>query len=120
MKIKDEIEFSISTDNNGQELTRCFYSNNEDKVLALIVENFNDSIEEPLYLQRSIDVSIPVPSEKNRTIISIWYSPNESPDNLSSIIQAYFEYKFPDLLSKENTIMSINDAGKLIVRLVKN
>ena len=110
-----KIDFKFSKDKYGNEFSKCFSSNNKKNVLAIMVENVSPQFDEPLYLQKSIDVSIPIPSEKKRTIISIWYSPDENPDNLSSIIQSFFEFKFPNLLLKENISMSLNHENKLIV-----
>ena len=110
-----KFEFKISTDKFGNNFIKCFNSENHENVLAIMVEDIKDSFEEPLYLKRTIDVSIPVPSEEKRTIISIWYSTNENPDNLSSVIQAYFENYYSDELTNNNYSMQINKSGELFI-----
>ena len=110
-----KIEFKLSKDQYGNDLTKCYSSNDEGNILAIMVENASVDFNEPLFLKKSIDVLIPIPSEKNRTTISIWYSPDENLENLSSIIQSFFEFKFPNLLLKEKISMSLNHENKLIV-----
>ena len=46
--------------------------------------------------------------------ISIWISPNEDNDQMSEIIQSYFDWRFKDLSSK-NTSMSFDNDGKLVL-----
>ena len=110
-----KIEFKITKDKFGNKFVKCFNSDNYENVLAVMVEDIKDTFEEPLYLKRTVDVSIPVPSEEKRTLISIWYSTNENPDDLSSVIQAYFENYYSDQLSKNNYSMQINKTGELFI-----
>ena len=108
-----QIKFKKS-DKNGNILTECYYNNNPETILAIMVENLNKDFEEPLYLQKSVLVSIQKNDLGERMDISIWFSVDVNNDSMSSIIQSFFDWKFPDLKSK-NPSMTFDENGKLAI-----
>ena len=112
-KIKPK--FIIKTDSNDVKYTQCVNKENEEQILAIMAENINDSFEEPMFLEKGVVVSIPVPDEKNRTKISVWYSNNEDKESISSLIQSFFEWRFPELNINKETTMEVNREGILSI-----
>ena len=113
----EDIKFKHYTDKNGNFVTQCFAENNEENILAVMVENISTNFEEPLFLEKSLVVSIPEPDENNRTEVSIWFSTNEEKDRMSSIIQKFFDWRFPQLGFEKNTTMRVEEPGKLTINL---
>ena len=109
-------KFNRIIDKHGNTITQCFFDKNPENILALMVENISNNFEEPLYLQKSLVVSIPDPDDKNMTEISIWFSANEDKDVMASIIQSFFEWRFPNLEINDKTKMGMDSFGKLNVQ----
>ena len=49
--------------------------------------------------------------------VSIWISTNEAKDKMSSIIQKFFEWRFPHLSFEKNTTMQMQEPGKLTINI---
>ena len=118
MASKENIKFKKIINSNGVPITNCFFEENPENILATMVEDEPDGFEGPLYLQKSVKVSIPNNDTDTRIEISIWFSPNENNDKMSDIIQSFFDWRFKDLRSKE-TSMSFDESGKLILHFNK-
>ena len=111
---KINLKFKKIINENGVPITNCYHMDNPENILATMVEDAPEDFKEPLYLQKSVSVSIPNNKEGERIEISIWISPNEDNDKMSEIIQSYFDWRFEDLSSK-NTSMSFDNDGKLVL-----
>jgi len=118
MESKEKVNFIKMINPNGVPITNCFFEENPESILATMVEDEPEGFEGPLYLQKSVKVSIPSYGSKTRIEISIWFSPNEDNDKMSDIIQSFFDWRFKDLKSKE-TSMSFDENGKLILNFNK-
>ncbi len=117
---KKKTKFLKKTDPNGFLVTQCLNKSNEEQILAIMAENVDEKFEEPFFLEKGIVVSIPYPSNKNRTKISVWYSNNEDKENISSIIQSFFEWRFPKLQINKKTTMEVNKDGILTINNKKD
>ena len=113
----EDLKFKQYTDKNGVCITHCSMGNKEGDILALMAENISTNFKEPLFLEKSLVVSVPEPDENNRTEVSIWFSTNEAKDKMSSIIQKFFEWRFPHLSFEKNTTMQMQEPGKLTINI---
>ena len=118
MASKESIKFKKIINHNGVPITNCFFEEAPENILATMVEDEPEGFEGPLFLQKSVKVSIPNDDTETRIEISIWFSPNEDNDKMSDIIQSFFDWRFKDLRSKE-TSMSFDESGKLILNFNK-
>ena len=114
MASKEKVKFKKMINPNGVPITNCFFEDNPENILATMIEDEPEGFEGPLFLQKSVKVSIPNDDTETRIDISIWFSPNEDNDQMSEIIQSYFDWRFKDLSSK-NTSMSFDNDGKLVL-----
>jgi hypothetical protein len=85
-----------------------------ENILATMVEDVPEDFMEPLYLQKSVSVSVPNNEQGSRILISIRDTNNEKNHKMSEIIQLYFDWRFKDLNSKK-TSMSFDENGILIL-----
>ena len=108
----NKLIFKKNINNQGIPITSCFFDDDPENILATMVEDVPENFQEPLYLQKSIVVSVPYSDDSTRIEISIWFSPNESNEKMSEVIQSYFDWRFKNLKNK-NTSMSFDDNGKL-------
>ena len=108
------LDFKKTINENGVPITNCFFKDTPENILATMVEDAPKDFKEPLYLQKSVSVSVPNNDQGSRILISIWVSTNESNDKMSEIIQLYFDWRFKDLKSKK-TSMSFDENGILIL-----
>ena len=111
---KENLRFKKIINENGVPITNCYYIDMPENILATMVEGAPKDFKEPLYLQKSVSVSVPNNEAGERIEISIWISPNENNDKMSVIIQSYFDWRFKDLSAK-NTSMSFDNDGKLVL-----
>jgi hypothetical protein len=114
MENKENLDFKKTINENGVPLTNCFFKDSPENVLATMVEDAPKDFKEPLYLQKSVSVSVPNNEQGSRILISIWVSTNESNDKMSEIIQLYFDWRFKDLKSKK-TSMTFDENGILVL-----
>ncbi len=110
----NKLIFKKNINNQGIPITNCFFDDDPENILATMVEDVPENFQEPLYLQKSVIVSVPYNDDGTRIEISIWFSPNESNEKMSEVIQSYFDWRFKDLKDK-NTSMSFDDNGKLVL-----
>ena len=110
----NKLIFKKNINNQGIPITNCFFDDDPENILATMVEDVPENFKEPLYLQKSVVVSVPYNDDGTRIEISIWFSPNESNEKMSEVIQSYFDWRFKDLKDK-NTSMSFDDNGKLVL-----
>ena len=108
----NKLIFKKNINNQGIPITNCFFNDDPENILATMVEDVPENFQEPLYLQKSVVVSVPYNDDGTRIEISIWFSPNESNEKMSEVIQSYFDWRFKDL-KDINTSMSFDDNGKL-------
>ena len=108
----NKLIFKKNINNQGIPITNCFFDDDPENILATMVEDVPENFQEPLYLQKSVIVSVPYNDDGTRIEISIWFSPNESNEKMSEVIQSYFDWRFKDLKDKK-TSMSFDDNGKL-------
>ena len=108
----NKLIFKKNINNQGIPITNCFFNDDPENILATMVEDVPENFQEPLYLQKSVVVSVPYNDDGTRIEISIWFSPNESNEKMSEVIQSYFDWRFKNLKNK-NTSMSFDDNGKL-------
>ena len=111
---KENLKFKKIINENGVPITNCYYIDMPENILATMVEDAPKNFKEPLYLQKSVSVSVPNNEAGERIEISIWISPNEDNDRMSEIIQSYFDWRFKDLSSKK-TSMTFDNDGKLVL-----
>ena len=97
--------FKKNINNQGIPITNCFFDDDPENILATMVEDVPENFQEPLYLQKSIVVSVPYNDDSTRIEISIWFSPNESNEKMSEVIQSYFDWRFKNLKDK-NTFLN--------------
>ena len=114
MIYKENLKFKKIINENGVPITNCYFINTPENILATMVEDAPENFIGPLYLQKSVSVSVPNNKQGERIEISIWISPNEDNDEMSEIIQSYFDWRFKDLSSKK-TSMSFDNDGKLVL-----
>ena len=114
MENKQNLDFKKMINDNGVPITNCFFKDAPENILATMVEDAPKDFEEPLYLQKSVSVSVPNNDQGGRILISIWFSTNENNDKMSEIIQLYFDWRFKDLKSK-NTSMSFDEKGVIVL-----
>jgi len=115
---KENLKFKKIINENGVPITNCYYIDMPENILATMVEDAPKDFKEPLYLQKSVSVSVPNNEAGERIEISIWISPNEDNDKMSEIIQSYFDWRFKDLSSKK-TSMTFDNDGKLVLNFNK-
>ena len=114
MTSREKVNFKKIMDKEKVRITHCFYKENPENILAIMAEDISNSFVEPMYLQKSVVVSVPNLNKDRNIDISIWVSSQESNDSMSFIIQSFFDWRFPELKSK-NTSMKFDNSKKLVL-----
>ena len=96
---KENLKFKKIINENGVPITNCYYIDMPENILATMVEDAPKDFKEPLYLQKSVSVSVPNNEAGERIEISIWISPND--------------------LSSKKTSMTFDNDGKLVLNFNK-
>ena len=110
----NKLIFKKNINNQGIPITNCFFDDDPENILATMVEDVPEIFKNHYISKNLFVVSVPYNDDGTRIEISIWFSPNESNEKMSEVIQSYFDWRFKNLKDK-NTSMSFDDNGKLVL-----
>ena len=96
-------------------VTQCSISEDPDVVVAIMGEDIPDDYEDPLFLGNKYVVVLPQIIVGYAKEVTIWFSKEVSPDIMSTLIQEYFNFKFPKLQIDDTMSMGVSEAGKIVI-----
>ena len=118
METADKFIFKSFDNIKNIMLTQCSLSEEPDVVVAIMGEDVPQDFEDPLFLGNKYVVALPQIIVGYAKEVTVWLSKEVPPEIMSSLIQEYFDAKFPNVDIDESTSMGLSEAGK--IRIIKN
>ena len=116
MSDKEKVIFEKFIDDQGAFLTSLSLEDNPEVIIAIMGENLNKGHPNPVDFGKQMSVSMPEKDSEKITEVTIWFSEQTEDAVLASVIQAFFDARFPDFEAHGNTTMGISEPGKITVR----
>ena len=96
-------------------ITQCTITDDPDIVVAIMGEDIPDGYEDPLFLGNKYTVVLPQIIVGYAKEVTIWFSKEVPPETMSTLIQEYFDLKFPNLEITDKSSMGVSEAGKIVI-----
>ena len=116
MNDKEQVIFEKLIDDHGAFLTSLSLEDNPEVIIAIMGENLNNDHPSPAGFGKQMSVAMPEKDTEKITEVKIWFSEQTEDAVLAYVIQAFFDARFPDFETHENTTMGISEPGKITVR----